>query len=178
MSNNNENNIWVWDNINPNIGELTISVDDQWNSFVRKFGENGEPGFREIRENMRSVHFFGHDNTVTVVWTTYRDEDGKLLAIHGCWKDSDGEQHPLLLQVHPEHQRKGIGTMMANFTRERYMDEYKKDGDPNSVFAPIKTTEAGAAFINKYVNNDYDKRNNDWSSYAEYVAEGTGDQQP
>lgn len=157
MSNQNENIIWIWNNISPNSSDQDPKL---WSSLKSKFGESGEPGFYESVSSVIFPDIFGHKESVQIFWTTYRSEIGELLAVHGYYLDDTGEQHPFILFVNPFHQRKGIGTMMANFVKDRYFEERKKQGDANASFTNIKLTPAGAQFLNKFVNEEYAKRNN------------------
>jgi len=153
---NQENKVWVWENIEPNV--IEDANPNYWNNLVERFGL-GNPGFSETTISMRSPDHFGHINPVNVRWTLYRSEEGELLCAHGNYVDDEGYQKPFILIVNPQHQRKGIGTKMTDFLRERFMNEYGHDMDADITFGNVKATQVGASFINKYVNEDYAKRN-------------------
>lgn len=156
MSNNEENKIWMWQNISSNVNNDDPNF---WNFLENYFIDYGSVGFSEIRKDIRSFYFFGHSNPVQIRWTIYRSESLELLAVHGCYINEAAHQQPFILMVNPNHQRKGIGTMMTNYARERYIQERGFDMDADITFSNVKATPSGASFINKYVNEDYTKRN-------------------
>lgn len=151
-----ENKIWVWEDISENVPDQNENI---WEKLVNLFGISGEPGFSEKMLNATFPNIFGHQNPVPIRWTIYREETGEMVAAHGCYIGEDEEQHPFLLIVHQDHRRKGLGTMMANFAKDRYADERGKEGDGATVFKDVKATVAGAQFLNKYVNAVYNERN-------------------
>jgi len=154
---NEENKVWIWENIAPNV--TGNSNPNYWNALVEMFGP-GSPGYSERTTSVRSVDHFGTMAPVDVRWTVYRSDEEEILCIHGNWINDEGYQRPFILMVNPDHQRKGIGTQMMIFLRERFMREYGHDMDADITFHGVKATESGAAFVNKYVNEDYEKRNN------------------
>lgn len=152
---NEENTVWEWD---PLVSEMDHNMPEFWNTIHQKFGSSGEPGYSE-QTSLVSATVFGHANPVNVRWTLNRSESGELLVVHGCYIDAEGYQKPLMLMVNPSHQRQGLGFEMVAFSRERFINERGVDMSTEIAFRNTKTTPAGAAFLNKIVNEDYEKRN-------------------
>ncbi|NBR35918.1 MAG: GNAT family N-acetyltransferase [Chitinophagales bacterium] len=152
---NEENRVWQWDEISPNVEN---DMPEFWSFLESKFGP-GDPGFTETTKSVQSSTIFSNTDPVNVRWTCYRSETGELLCVHGCYINGDGYQVPFTLMVNPGHQRKGIGRLMVDFVRERFMNENGVDMDADIAFRTVKATPSGALFVNKYVNDDYAKRN-------------------
>jgi len=152
----NQNETWVWNDISSNADDENPEL---WGFFEKYFESYKDMGFTEVSSGISQPAMFGHTDRVNIRWTIYRSETLELLAVHGCYLDDMNEQHPYILMVNPNHQRKGIGTMMANFAKDRYAEEFDRIGDAEVIFNNIKTTPAGASFLNKFGKQEYDKRN-------------------
>jgi len=152
---NEDGRVWEWDDIVPSAGEDITHV---WNRLKPKFG-HGPAGFSESTSLVVSSSVFGHSDSVPVRWTVYRSEDGEVLGIHACYKNAAGQQLPMLLVVSPGHRRKGIGTLMFNFVRGRFLDENGVDGDAEIAFRNTPMNTAAAGMVNKLVREDYARRN-------------------
>ncbi len=143
-----------WENATPSYEQTEENFFQEWAFFEQKFGEFGEPGFAEQTHPARFPGIFGHNNSVDVRFTTYRGEDGQLLCVHGCYIDN-GIQKPFIMNVHPDHQRQGIGTAVTDFIIARYKDENQSEFTYEESWRNVVYTQPSANFVNKYANNVY-----------------------
>ena len=162
--------IWVWENHSADVADVAEGL---WDQLEASWGKYGTPGFTEETRQVHAPGFFGTNEKVDVRFLAYRAEDGELLGLQGCYNDANGDQKNFAFMVNPNHRRKGIGTILVNYVRERYMRERGIDMDADVTFSNVLKTQSGATFVNKYVNDDYAKRNADWQSYVDYVAQHT-----
>jgi hypothetical protein len=146
-----------WNNVSPSIEQTQESFFGEWFGLEQKFGEFGSPGFSEQTLPARFPGIFGHNNTVNVRFTLFRGDDGQLLCVHGCYIDEydNNLQKPFIWNVHPDHQRQGIGTMMANFIRARYIRENGTEFTFEQSLRDVTYTLPSANFTNKFVGNAY-----------------------
>lgn len=147
----------VWENVSPTIEQTQENFFSEWVGIEKKFGEFGEPGFSEQTITVRNfAGIFGHNDPVDVRFTLYRGDDGLLLCIHGCYIEN-GTQKPFVFNVHPDHQRQGIGTIMANFIIARFEEENSKPFTYNDSWHGVTYTLPSANFANKYATNALSK---------------------
>ena len=151
-----------WNDVSPTIEQTEEQFFGEWLGLEQRFGEYGPPGFSEQIKPARFPAIFGHNGEVDVRFTLYRSEDGLLLGIHGCYLDEfdNNIQKPFHFMVHPDHQRQGIGTMMADYLRERFQRENGIDMTFEQSFRGTTYTIPGAGIVNKYVRNAYEQMNN------------------
>ena len=147
-----DNNNIIWNDLIPTFEQTEEIYFETWDKFERKFGEFGTAGFTEQTHPAKS-NLFGHHNYVDVRYTLYRNDSGKLLFIHGCYIDENGLQKPFIWNVHPDYQRQGLATMMADYVIERYKNENNSDYTYEQSLRDTKYNEASANFTNKYVKN-------------------------
>ena len=154
--------IMSWNDVSPSIEQTQENFFGEWASFERKFGEFGSPGFTEQMFPARFPGIFGHNNTVNVRFTLFRGDDGQLLCVHGCYIDEydNNLQKPFIWSVHPDHQRQGLGTMMADFVAARYKRENGTEFTFEQSLRNVTYTLPSANFANKYVKNAYNRINN------------------
>lgn len=146
-----ENN--TWENVSPSIEQTQENFFSEWAGIERKFGEFGAPGYSEQTITVRNfAAIFGHSDPVDVRFTLYRGEDGLLLCIHGCYLEN-GIQKPFIYNVHPDYQRQGIGTMVANYIIARYEQEFGKPFSYTDSWQNVTYTLPSANFANKYATN-------------------------
>lgn len=147
-----------WQEVSSSIERTEENFFQEWFSLEQKFGEFGTPGFSEQTLPARFPGIFGHNNTVNVRFTLYRGEDGLLLCVHGCYIE-DGIQKPFIFNVHPDHQRQGIGTMVANYIITRFEEEKNSEFNYEDSWRNVTYTEPSANFVNKYAKWAYDQKN-------------------
>ena len=146
-------NTTPWVDVSPTIEQTQEGFFSEWIGMERRFGEFGEPGFSD--RTMTVSNFpgtFGHSNAVDVRFTFFRGEDGMLLCVYGSYIEN-GFEKAFFLNVHPDHQRQGIGTMMADHVAARYEAE---NGIPlvyKESWGQATYTLPSANFVNKYVTN-------------------------
>jgi len=142
-----------WQDVTAGYEQTQENFFQEWASFEQKFGEFGSPGFSEQIFPARFPGIFGHNDQVNVRFTLYRAEDGLLLCVHGCYIE-DGIQKPFIFNVHPDYQRQGIGTMVADYIIQRYKDENQSDFTYKESWQNVKYTDPSANFANKYAKNN------------------------
>ena len=141
----------TWENVSPSIEQTQENFFSEWAGIEGKFGEVGPTGYSEQTITVRNfAAIFGHNDPVDVRFTSYRNEDGVLLCIHGCYLE-DGIQKPFVYNVHPDHQRQGIGTMVAKHIIARYEQEFGKPFSYTDSWQNVTYTLPSANFVNKYI---------------------------
>jgi hypothetical protein len=152
----------TWQDVSAGYEQTQEGFFQEWAFFEQKFGEFGEPGFTEQTHPARFPGIFGHNDSVDVRFTLYRGEDGQLLFVHGCYIDVNDNnlQKPFVWNAHPDYQRQGIGTMVANYIKSRYEQENGTEFTYSESLSGTKYNAAGANFANKFVNNAYSEKNN------------------
>ena len=143
----------AWENVSPSIEQTQENFFSEWSGIERKFGEFGAPGYSEQTITVRNfAAIFGHSDPVDVRFTLYRGEDGLLLCIHGCYLEN-GIQKPFIYNVHPDQQRQGIGTTVAQYIIARYEQEFGKPFSYTDSWQSVTYTLPSANFANKYATN-------------------------
>jgi GNAT superfamily N-acetyltransferase len=165
----NINNNTVWESKFPTEPDNNIN---DWFSWQNRFKEFGTPGYEKVTF---PVKVSNTDLPIDVTFTTYRNEDGILLAVHGCYYDESNIRHPFLMTVHPNHRGKGIATQVALHLEQEFIaQEGPKYGFTPEEFAAMPRAEraalvvpdmykatlvnnAGAGFLNNLVDQFYNK---------------------
>lgn len=142
-------------NLVSNIERSQESFFNTWAFFEGKFGEFGVPGFTEQILPARFPHIFGHNNEINVNITLYRGEQGELLCVVGYYFDErDQIEKPFIFDVHPDHQRQGIGTHVAKHVIAELEIKTGKKLDYEKSWKNIDLTLPSANFGNKYIKNN------------------------
>ena len=141
----------------------TISITEidhfeDWSNIENILGEFGEPGFSQVVYGLQWPSI-DPDNIVSVTFTAYRSDDGKLLCAHGCY-DKDGVQTPFIFYVHPDHMRMGIGTKMIDFIVKKYLDTRGEHIPYDKNWNGAVVSDAALSFMNKYSSSELEKRTN------------------
>jgi len=138
-----------WQDLLPTIERTEESFFTTWSFFEAKFGEFGTPGFSKQILPARFPHIFGHNNEINVETFLYRGEDGQLLCVVARYFNEEQNIYkPFIFDVHPDHQRQGIGTKVADYILE---NEEVEDFDYTKSWSDTTVTLASANFANKYV---------------------------
>ena len=154
MSNNENNDIW--EDVLPN---MEFDHFGDWINLEIYLGEyKEEEQFSQITRNMQHPGIVPGEK-VPVTFTSYRGDDGQLLGVHAFFTNSEGIRKPFLLVVHPDHQRKGIGTKLTDFIITQYEEIHQKEFDYKNSWSDVQTTESAAMFVNKRAREDLAKRN-------------------
>lgn len=141
-----------WQDLLPTFERTEESFFTTWSFFEGKFGEFGTPGFSEQILPARFPHIFGHNNEINVKTTLYRGEDGQLLCVVARYLNEENNiEKPFIFDVHPDYQRQGIGTKVADYILGQIENEHGADFDYPTSWANIDITLASANFANKYV---------------------------
>jgi len=145
------NNNTAWEPLVPVIPDYP---GEDWPMWENRFGKLGTPGYEKTTSLFKSFGFLGHANFVTAFYTTYRNEDGLLLGIHGQYYDDSGMRHPLLMIVNPDHRGKGIATQMALHLEQEFIaQEGPKYGFTPEEFAAMPRAERAALVVPDMYND-------------------------
>lgn len=140
----------MWNNVEKNVDITEEQFFSMWEFLERRWNGFGGPGLSVHAHSVRDVAKFGLVD-VAMKTTLYRNDDGELLCCYTRYQ-IDGQTKPYWMYVHPDHQRKGIATLVFNHALS-----LDPDGGSNFNFVAAaegaQTTEAMANFTNKFVNN-------------------------
>jgi GNAT superfamily N-acetyltransferase len=161
------------ENLNITVNESEDFAILEWPFLERRFDKVGTPGFTQVVSPVKAPHIFKQDSPVDVIFTTYRDENGLLIGVHGFYYDKSNIRHPLIITVHPDHRGKGIATQLALYLEQQFIaQEGHKYGFTPEQFATMPrsqraeivvpdmyknmtTNPAGAGFLNNIVDQFY-----------------------
>ena len=146
-----------WENLTPSV---EIDYFRDWLTMENLLGEFGEPGFANVTINLKWPTI-SPDSPLPFVFTCYRGEEGQLLGIFANYM-MDGVQKPFLFIVHPDHQRMGIGKMLADYVVEEFKASNNGYFPYKESWGDAKASESAANWGNKYVTNVYNKQNGAW----------------
>ena len=119
-------------------------------------GEFGEPGFSQVVLGIRNAELDA-DNIVMVTFTSYRNEDGKLLSAQAFY-NKNGVHKPYIFYVHPDHMRMGIGTKMIDFIQTQFFETHGEYLKFEESWNGVVVSDIGLEFMNKYSSNALEKR--------------------
>ncbi len=120
-----------------------------WLSLENFLGELGEPGFANVTKNIRWPTI-NPDSPLPFVFTCYRGEEGQLLGIFANYTINNAIK-PFILIVHPEHQRTGLGTLLADHVVNEYEQTHNEKFPYKESWGDSLASESGANWANKYV---------------------------
>jgi GNAT superfamily N-acetyltransferase len=143
-----------WENLTPS---LEIDYFKDWLTMENLLGEFGEPGFANVTINLKWPAI-NPDSPLPFVFTCYRDEEGQLLGIFANYM-MEGVQKPFLFIVHPDHQRTGIGTILADYVVEEFKASNGNVFPYKESWGDAKASESAVNWANKYVISVYNKQN-------------------
>jgi hypothetical protein len=63
--------------------------------------------------------------------------------------------------THPDHQRQGVMTRLANLIIADYEEEYQSQFSFSKSWSDLETTESAANFVNKYAKTAIESRTQD-----------------
>ena len=91
-----------------------------------------------------------------------RNDDGLLVGVVINYM-MDGVRKPWVAMTHPDHQRQGVMTRLANLIIADYEEEYQSQFSFSKSWSGLETTESAANFVNKYARKTIESRtqNND-----------------
>ena len=140
----------IWEDINP-----TLDVDHfhDWLEMEKLFDEFGEPGLSQVTKVRTQPN-----KSQSITFTLYRGETGQLLGVHGFYTE-DNVQKPFIFFVHPDHLRTGIGTKIADFVTNQFLETKGREFDYEQSWSDVPVSESAASFMNKYAKTQYDRMN-------------------
>lgn len=143
----------AWSDIVPSVGEELITT--LWDDMVNLFGEidiNNKGYSQQIKE-VRSSKWGNSQTTKSVRYTLFRDENGYLICLHAGYLDESGVQRPWFIVTHPNHQRQGHATRLADFIVSQREEEIGENFPYQDAWANIEMTPASSGFANKYAKS-------------------------
>lgn len=137
--------------------------DEKWESYETRWGRYGNPGFTRLFVPASMPSVFLQEEPVDIIVDLYRGEDGQLLGIYysrmvenvmddGTLKDI---QKPIAIFVHPNHRGEGIGTKLSDNAVSEFFKNKGYEWDYNLGLNEIRTTSAGANFVNSWIMKNY-----------------------
>ena len=82
----------------------------------------------------------------------FRDDAGALICFCASYI-VDGLQKPWLLMTHPDYQRQGYGTRLADYITNQRAEEISDAFPFAQAWGDVAMTASSAAFANKYANS-------------------------
>jgi GNAT superfamily N-acetyltransferase len=143
-----------WEDLSAN---YEIDYFHDWLSLENFLGESDKPGFENITRTMRWPKI-NEGLPLPLTFSCYRGEDGSLLAVFANYMMNDTIK-PFILIVHPDHQRTGLGTLLANHVVTEYEITYDRQFPYKESWGDSPASESGANWANKYVRTEYQKQN-------------------
>ena len=145
----------LWEDLSAN---YEIDYFHDWLSLENFLGEFGTPGFENITRTMRWPKI-NEGQPLPMVISCYRGEDGLLLAVFANYTINDTIK-PFILIVHPEHQRTGLGTLLADHVTNQYEQTHNGKFPYKESWGDSLASESGANWANKYVRSAYETNTN------------------
>lgn len=142
----NFDNLEKWEDLTP---QIEVDYFSDWNNMEMLLGEFGEPGFSNVHINLRWSSI-NPDTPMVYTFTCYRGGDGLLLGVSSNYM-VEGIPRPFMFITHPDHQRTGVGTLLANFVVHQYEEEHGKIFPYSASWGDAKTTESASNWANKYM---------------------------
>ncbi len=140
----------IWSDIIPTVSEDLVAT--LWDDMVSLFGEvdlNNKGYSQQIKE-VRSKKWNNAEVPKSVRYTLFRDDNGYLICLHASYLDEEGVQRPWFIITHPEHQRQGHATRLADFVTAQRAEEISGNFPYRDAWTNIEMTPASSAFANKY----------------------------
>jgi hypothetical protein len=143
-----------WTDVSPST-ELDYFAD--WLSVENFLGEYGEPGFHKmVREFILPSVNPGYAMPFT--FNILRSDDGLLIGVVINYM-MNGVRKPWVAMTHPDRQRQGVMTRLANLIIADYEQEYQLQFSFSDSWSDLETTESAANFVNKYAKTAIEGRN-------------------
>jgi GNAT superfamily N-acetyltransferase len=73
-----------------------------------------------------------------------------------------------MIYVHPHHQRRGIGTKMADNAVSKFLENQGYEWDYNLGLKELRATGSGSDFSNKYIQKTQEERNTDYRNQKDF----------
>jgi GNAT superfamily N-acetyltransferase len=143
----------AWSDIAPIVSEELVAT--LWDDVVNLFGEVdlSNKGYSQRIKQVRSPKWGNSETIKPVRYTLFRDDNGYLICVHAGYVDESGVQHPWFIVTHPNYQRQGYATRLADFVISQREEEIKKDFPYQDAWVNIEMTPASAGFANKYAKS-------------------------
>jgi len=143
----------AWSDIVPVVNEELVTT--LWNDMVNLFGEIdvNNKGYSQQTKETRSSKWGSPETIKPVRYTLFRDDNGYLICLHAGYIDETGVQHPWFIITHPNYQRQGYATRLADFITSQREEEINKSFPYKDAWGNIEMTPASAAFANKYAKS-------------------------
>jgi len=143
----------TWTDIIPVVSEELVTT--LWDDMIGLFGEIdlNNKGYSQQIKNVRSKKWSDAETSKSVRYTLFRDENGYLICLHASYLDEEGVQRPWFIITHPEHQRQGHATKLADFVINQREAEIGTNFPYQNAWGDIEMTPASTGFANKYAKS-------------------------
>lgn len=139
------------------IAMLTDEPVDTWNSFegILHAVDLEAIGYSQQTRPVRASIFNEGKDDVDVRFSLFRNAEGVLICFVASYI-VDGIQKPWLFMTHPDHQRQGHGTRLADYITNQRAEEISDAFPFAQAWGDVTMTAASASFANKYANSKLD----------------------
>jgi hypothetical protein len=143
----------AWSDIVPLVSEELVAT--LWDDMVNLFGEidPNNKGYSQRAKEVRSPKWGNSETIKPVRFTLFRDDNGYLICLHAGYADETGVQRPWFIITHPNYQRQGYATRLADFIISQREEEIGQGFPYQDAWTNIEMTPASAGFANKYAKS-------------------------
>lgn len=143
----------AWSDIAPIVSEELVET--LWDDMVNIFDEIdlNDKGYSQRIKEVRSPKWGNSETIKSVRYTLFRDDNGYLICLHAGYVDETGVQRPWFIVTHPNYQRQGYATRLADFITSQREEEIGQGFPYQDAWTNIEMTPASAGFANKYAKS-------------------------
>ena len=143
----------AWSDIAPIVSEELVTT--LWDDMVNLFGEIdlNNKGYSQRIKEVRSPKWGNSETIKPVRYTLFRDDNGYLICLHAGYVDENDVQRPWFIITHPNYQRQGYATRLADFIISQREEEIGQGFPYQDAWTNIEMTPASAGFANKYAKS-------------------------
>lgn len=136
------------------IGTLDDEPVDTWNSLEQALGaiDLEAIGYSYKTTPIKSVAFNEGNDYVNMRFYMFRDDEGALICFCASYI-VDGLQKPWLIMTHPDYQRQGYGTRLADYITNHRAEETASSFQYTQAWGDVTMTASSASFANKYAKS-------------------------
>ena len=136
------------------IATLNDEPVDTWNSFESALHavDLEASGYSQQTRPIKAFVFNEGNDDVDMRFSLFRDAEGVLICFCASYI-VDGVQKPWILMTHPDHQRQGHGTRLAEYITNQRAEEISDVFPFAQAWGDVTMTASSASFANKYANS-------------------------
>jgi GNAT superfamily N-acetyltransferase len=140
-----------WSDVVPVLDDEPV---ESWNTFKTVFGEIDLTaiGYSQQPRTIRAAVFNEGKDEINMRFSLFRNDEGVLICVHASYI-VDGIQKPYLLLTHPDYQRQGYGTRLAEYVVNQRSEEISDAFPYAQAWGDVTMTSASASFANKFAKS-------------------------